>query len=104
MQQKPARGLHRRLFRRLPDDLPARLLAGLKTAAIAVANDGERQQHLCLALSSPELLPSLGRYLDQGNRSVHGWLRKENVTSITFPGAGEAFANINRASEPPAQS
>lgn len=79
----------------LPSDLPQRLLGALAGHDVAVAFDGERQQHLCLALSTPTLIAALTDYLDRGERSVHGWLSTTDVVRVPFDPASGTFANLN---------
>ncbi len=79
----------------LPADLPARLLAALSGEdTIAVAHDGERLQPLCMALHPARWRDDLGRYLDQGRRSVFGWLDDKPLQVCTWDDPA-AFRNLN---------
>ncbi|PKM22119.1 MAG: molybdenum cofactor guanylyltransferase [Gammaproteobacteria bacterium HGW-Gammaproteobacteria-14] len=79
----------------LPADLPQQLLNCRQTPEdIAVAHDGIRQQHLCLALNGHYWLASLTDYLNQGQRSMHGWLTDKPVQQARFDDAS-GFANLN---------
>lgn len=81
----------------LPEDLVNRLLdACREPGGIAVAHDGERLQPLCLALREPFPREQISRYLDRGERSMHGWLDSQSPNIVRFADAKEAFANINR--------
>ncbi len=80
----------------MPPDLPCALVDALAAQSIAVAFDGERQQHLCLALADAAAGESLRTYLDQGKRSVHGWLATQSVNQVAFADAPGAFRNINQ--------
>lgn len=86
----------------LPATLPDALRAGLAQHQVAVAFDGERQQHLCLALRDGQLLGSLQAYLDRGERSVHGWLAEQSVIQVPFHGDAGAFLNVNQLPDAPA--
>lgn len=83
----------------LPAVLPARLLAALQPpVTLAVANDGERLQPLCLGLEVAACLPGLRRYLDEGGVSAHGWLSAQQPVTCHFD-CPAAFANINSAAD-----
>jgi molybdenum cofactor guanylyltransferase len=83
----------------LPPSLAQDLLAQLEDEdSIAVAHDGERLQPLCMALSSIRWQEDLSRYLDQGGRSVHGWLEGKSLRVCQFLSA-QAFRNLNTAEE-----
>lgn len=69
----------------LPRDLPERLVAALSDKhTVAVAHDGERQQHLCLAIRDSTLLAGLSAWLDRDRRSVHGWLEAQALVRVPF--------------------
>ena len=74
-------------------DIVTRLAAGLNSGAAAVAHDGQRRQPLYLLLRA-DCLPSLKRYLESGQRSVHGWLETLDAREVHF-GEADAFRNIN---------
>lgn len=89
----------------LPENLPERLISVLDGAGISVAHDGQQQQHLCLALADKGCLFDLQRYLDSGERSVHGWLKQKNPVIVAFDHGADAFSNINHSDQlrtPPA--
>lgn len=83
-------------------NLASRLAAGLalRPAALeprqllACPHDGERTQQAFLLLNSC-LLGSIRQYLQQGGRSVHGWLADHDPVLVDFEDQPEAFANIN---------
>ena len=80
----------------LPADLPQRLIqARHDTADISVAHDGIRQQHLCLALNGKYWRENLSSWLDQGGRSVHGWLADKPLCPVSHPDGSRAFVNLN---------
>lgn len=80
----------------LPADLPQRLMqARHDDAEISVAHDGVRQQHLCMALNGKYWRENLSAWLDQGGRSVHGWLADKPLRPVSFRSDGRAFANLN---------
>jgi len=78
----------------LPTDLVVRMRPLLTGAVdVVVPNDGVRMQHLFMLVRRTAAL-TIGSYLEQGGRSVHGWL--DELTSaeleVLEPGA---FLNIN---------
>ena len=77
----------------LPGNIVTRLAAGLNSGAAAVAHDGQRRQPLVLLLRA-DCLPSLKRYLESGQRSVHGWLETLDAREV-YIGEEDAFRNIN---------
>ncbi|MCK5874582.1 MAG: molybdenum cofactor guanylyltransferase [Alcanivoracaceae bacterium] len=81
----------------LPADLPQRLMqARHDDADISVAHDGIRQQHLCMALNGKYWRENLSTWLDQGGRSVHGWLADKPLCPVSCPDTGRAFTNLNQ--------
>jgi molybdenum cofactor guanylyltransferase len=79
----------------LPGDLPAQLFSQLQNAdTIVVAHDGERLQPLCMALWPARWRADLSAWLDQGHRSVHGWLENKPVVVCHFEDP-VGFRNIN---------
>jgi molybdenum cofactor guanylyltransferase len=83
----------------LPEDLPARLLAALHSEQdISVAHDGSRQQHLCLALSGRYWQTNLSEWLNEGGRSVHGWLQDKPLQRVNCAEQAGAFINLNKLS------
>lgn len=77
----------------LPDDLIARLSAGIGDAEAAVAVVNGRRQP-ATALYRRSVLPKLNAYLDSGGRKVAGWLDLLQVREVVFEDA-DAFVNIN---------
>ena len=80
----------------LPLDLCNKLQQSLTehNARIAIANDGERNQQLCM-LFHTELLDDMNDYLNCGNRSVKGWLENHNPAVSVLSEVKNAFLNIN---------
>lgn len=71
----------------LPADLPQRLIRALAlngTSEAAVVRDPQRCQPLVAALRG-RLKDSLNHYLDEGGRSVHGWLDTVRVVQVPVP-------------------
>lgn len=82
----------------LPTDLVERLKSGLRDGAeVAVPHDGERLQHLFMLLTR-EVAARVGAYLEQGGRSVAGWLAELEVAEVSVPDPA-AFTNVNTAEE-----
>lgn len=84
----------------LPDDLAARLLAGLTgqhaDIALAVTADGQRHPVFCLVKT--DLLPVLQAYLADGGRKMGGWYADAKVVEVPFDDI-DAFRNINTLDE-----
>jgi molybdopterin-guanine dinucleotide biosynthesis protein A len=83
----------------LPDDLVARLHAGLDEAQAQIAvplSGGWRQ--LVFALCRREVLDSLTCYLDGGGHKVESWYATLKVIEVPFPNQAN-FANINTLEE-----
>nr|WP_282103397.1 molybdenum cofactor guanylyltransferase MobA [Halomonas getboli] len=78
----------------LPDDLIARLSAGLGEADIAVAHDGERLQPVVMLLRR-SLVDDLGRALAAGERRVERWIARHDWRAVDMSDCAEAFANLN---------
>lgn len=84
----------------LPTTVAEQLISSLSACQpIVVAHDGNRQQHLCMAIADEHSISSLKRYLDDGGRSAYGWLTQNHAAQISFPQSKEAFENVNRLSE-----
>jgi molybdopterin-guanine dinucleotide biosynthesis protein A len=84
----------------LPTDLAARLLAALAsppagTVDVSYAHDGEQGHYLCAAMST-RILPSLTRYLDEGQRAVRHWYARHRCLAVDFSSQAHCFANYNR--------
>lgn len=77
----------------LPGNIVSRLAAALNSSKAAVAHDGKRRQPLYLLLRT-NCRASLKRYLESGQRSVHGWLETLDASDVHIGEAG-AFRNIN---------
>ncbi len=82
----------------LPEDLVTRLHAGLVSATertgISIVWDGARDQYLC-ALIARHVLPSLGKFLDNGGRKVGDWYREQGFVSVDYSTHATAFENVN---------
>jgi len=84
----------------LPEDLVARLYAGLDGAGadIAVARTGNQPQPVfCLARKS--VLEHLGLFLKGGGRKVDAWYATLRVAEVAFDDEADAFYNINTSDE-----
>jgi molybdopterin-guanine dinucleotide biosynthesis protein A len=84
----------------LPEDLVARLYAGLdgSGADIAVARTGKWLQPVfCLARRG--VLDHLAAFLKGGGRKVDAWYATLAVVEIAFDDEAEAFSNINTSDE-----
>lgn len=77
----------------LPDDLVARLMAGIGDAPLAIAATSEGTQPTFL-LCRRELLPVLEFRLAAGERKLMAWCRDQGTAEILFPDAA-AFRNLN---------
>ncbi|MFY0990501.1 molybdenum cofactor guanylyltransferase MobA [Halomonas sp. C05BenzN] len=78
----------------LPDDLVARLVAGIGQADIAVAHDGERL-HPVVALMRTRLADDLAVALAAGERKIDRWYARHAWCEVDFSCCPEAFANLN---------
>ena len=82
----------------LPTDLIDRLRSGLAEGAeVAVPHDGERAQHLFM-LVERKVAERIGSYLDNGGRSVTGWLAELQVAEVPVKDP-DAFTNVNTREE-----
>lgn len=84
----------------LPEDLVARLYAGLdgSGADIAVARTGKWLQPVfCLARRG--VLDDLSAFLKGGGRKVDAWYATLGVAEVAFDDEEEAFSNINTSDE-----
>lgn len=79
---------------RLPQDLVARLLAGLGSADIAVAASPDGMEPTFL-LCRRTLAPALEAWLAEGGRKVAAWLLAMNAVVVPFADQA-AFVNLNR--------
>ena len=84
----------------LPDDLVARLLAGLVAgdAQLAVARTFD-QPHLVFALVRRALLPHLTAFLEGGGRKIDAWYATLPAVEVAFDDEADAFRNINTSDE-----
>lgn len=80
---------------RLPGNLVQTLAKQLGDHDLAVAHDGTRLQPLVFLARTEILLPSITRYMKDGNRSVTGWCLGQNHTIVRFDQGQDAFLNIN---------
>ena len=67
-------------------------------ADIAVAHDGERMQPVH-ALIRVDLLPSLNRFLESGERKIDRWYALHRVARADFSDSPDIFKNINTLEE-----
>jgi molybdenum cofactor guanylyltransferase len=83
-----------------PADLVAALLNRQREtgADVVVTHDGEQRQFL-FALYRRELADQAARALESGERAVWRWHEKLEVAECLFPGAAQAFANVNSVSD-----
>ena len=84
----------------LPDDLVARLLAGLVAgdAQLAVARTFD-QPHPVFALVRRALLPHLAAFLEGGGRKIDAWYATLPAVEVAFDDEADAFRNINTSDE-----
>lgn len=87
----------------LPDDLVARLSAGLQEAqadlALAVTiHAGKSQRHPVFSLMKSSLLPQLTDFLQTGGRKMDAWLATLATIEVLFDDDA-AFSNINTLDE-----
>ena len=84
----------------LPEDLVARLYAGLdgSGADIAVAKTGD-QPHPVFCLARHGVLEHLTDFLKGGGRKIDGWYTTLLVSEVAFDDEAEAFSNINTSDE-----
>ena len=80
----------------LPLDLVARLGKKIADCDVVIAADDAQEQPL-VQLARTEVLASIQDYLDQGQRSVKGWLERLKVSREVFQ--GNALENINNLSQ-----
>jgi molybdenum cofactor guanylyltransferase len=83
-----------------PADLVAALLNRQREtdADVVVTHDGEQRQFL-FALYRRELAGQAARALESGERAVWRWHEKLDVAECLFPGAAQAFTNVNSVSD-----
>ena len=82
----------------LPTNLVERLRSGLTSGAgLVIPHDGERPQHLFMLLER-SVAEGVRPYLEQGGRSVAGWLAGLEVAEVSVL-APHAFTNVNTPEE-----
>jgi molybdopterin-guanine dinucleotide biosynthesis protein A len=84
----------------LPDDLVARLAAGMtrQRAQLAVAHTFA-QPHPVFALVERSVFPHLTAFLRDGGRKIDAWYATLRVVAVPFDDEEAAFRNINTADE-----
>lgn len=84
----------------LPEDLVARLHAGLVTegADLAVARTFD-QPHPVFALVRRDVLPHLTEFLAGGGRKIDAWYATLATIEVAFDDQADAFRNINTIDE-----
>ena len=80
----------------LPGDLVTSLMGGMEASDVCIAQDSERDQPLIM-LARTAVLESINRYLSEGRRSVHGWLKGQRVARVQFP--EHQLHNINEVDQ-----
>ena len=82
----------------LPPDLLVRLRAGRGGAALACATSQGRV-HPVVSLWRVGLAEALGAALAGGERRVMGWMGRQGMAEVDFPGLPDPFANLNTPEE-----
>ena len=82
----------------LPDDLVARMVAGIGDHDIAVAFDGERL-HPVVALLRTSLADDLAVTLTEGERKIDRWYARHAWCKVDMSDCPAAFANLNTEEE-----
>lgn len=78
----------------LPDDLVARMRAGIQGADIAVAFDGQRL-HPTVALIRTALADDLHAALKSGERKIQRWYERHASCQVDMSDCPDAFTNLN---------
>ena len=80
----------------LSDDYVARFIASYRAhqAPVQVAFDGERLQPVH-AMIKVDLLQSLKRFLDSGDRKIDRWYAQHEYARVDFSDCADMFRNIN---------
>lgn len=78
----------------LPDDVVERLVAGIGTARIGVAFDGERR-HPTVALIDTSLADDLRAFLASGERKLTRWYERHASCDVDMAHAPGDFVNLN---------
>ena len=79
---------------KLPLDIVARLGEALKDSDLAIAHDGNRNQHLVF-LAELHIIDSITVYLESGQKSVASWVALQKPSVINFSAEAALFLNIN---------
>jgi molybdopterin-guanine dinucleotide biosynthesis protein A len=82
----------------LPDDLVARMVAGIGEHDIGVAFDGERL-HPVVALLRTSLADDLAATLGEGERKIDRWYARHAWCKVDMSDCPDAFANLNTEEE-----
>lgn len=82
----------------LPDNLVARLVAGIGDHDIGVAFDGERL-HPVVALLRTSLADDLALVLAEGERKIDRWYARHSWCKVDMSDCPDAFANLNTEEE-----
>ncbi|SJN14707.1 Molybdopterin-guanine dinucleotide biosynthesis protein MobA [Halomonas citrativorans] len=82
----------------LPDNLVAQMLAGIQSADIAVAFDGQHL-HPTVALIRTALADDLQAALKSGERKIQRWYARHNMRRVDMSDCPDAFTNLNTAEE-----
>ena len=84
----------------LPQDLIARLTAGMQSAVadLAVAKTFD-QPHPVFCLVKTSLAPHLQAFLESGQRKIDKWYATLKVVEVQFDDEEAAFSNINTVEE-----
>ncbi|MGM0856467.1 MAG: molybdenum cofactor guanylyltransferase MobA [Pseudomonadota bacterium] len=82
----------------LPDDLVARMVAGIGEHDIGVAFDGERL-HPVVALLCTSLADDLAATLGEGERKIDRWYARHAWCKVDMSDCPDAFANLNTEEE-----
>jgi len=80
----------------LPEDLVQVLRTNLGDSDVCIAVDEERDQPLIMLAKTPSL-GTIVRYLEEGGRSVHGWLERQTLSRARF--TGTQLHNINEGKQ-----
>lgn len=82
---------------KLPLNLVEQLLVAMTTNAISISSGGRSQP--LVSLINRKAISTISTYLQNGDRSVHGWLKTINGATLSWEDSGEAFRNINDMSD-----
>lgn len=82
----------------LPEDLAARLAAGIGDAEVALPDDGEHRQH-AFALLKSGLRPRFSACLEEGRRGLGRCFATLRTVTVDFSDRAQAFRNLNTDEE-----